>query len=159
MVKELKQLDNGSMKGKHVVVPTDPSKLTKSERWASVDAVNLIKQKRNGDIKGKTCANDKKQRIYVKVEEVTYSPSVTLVSILTTLTIDAHDGRDVAIVDVPGAYLHTDMPQTEGKTVLLKFKGDFVDIICIVNKEFTPQVIYEGKPKILYMKVLLLVLN
>ena len=53
-----------------------------------------------------------------------------------------------------GAYLHADMPQTEGKTVLLKLKGNFVDIMCSVNEEFTPHVVYESKTKVLYMKVL-----
>ena len=42
MVKELKQLNNGAMKGKAVVVPIDPSKLTKFEKRAALDAVNLI---------------------------------------------------------------------------------------------------------------------
>ena len=50
------------------------------------------------------------------------------------MAIDAYEGRDVAILDVPGAYLHANMPQTEGKTVLLKLKGDFVDIMCIANE-------------------------
>ena len=101
MVKELKQLNNGLMKGKPVVVPIDPSKLKKIEKRAALDAVNLIKKKINGDIKGRTCANGEKQRIYVKVGELTYSPTVSLLSILTTLAIDAYEGRDVAIVDVP----------------------------------------------------------
>ena len=46
------------------------------------------------------------------------------------------------------------MPQTEGKIVLLKLKSDFVDIMCIVNEKFTHHVVYEGKTKVLYMKVL-----
>ena len=46
MVKELKQLNNGAMRGKPVVVPVpiDPSKLTKFEKRAALDAVNLIKK-------------------------------------------------------------------------------------------------------------------
>ena len=60
------------------------------------------------------------------------------------MAVDAYESRDVEIVDVSGAYLHTDMPQTEGKIVLLELKGDFVDIMCSVNKEFKPHVIYEG---------------
>ena len=111
MLKELKQLNNGAMKGKHVVVPINPSKLTKFEKRVALDAVNIIKKKRNGDIKGRTCANGAKQRRYVKAGEITYSPTVSLVSILTTLSIDTYEGRDVAIVDIPGAYLHADMPQ------------------------------------------------
>ena len=89
------------MKGKPVVVPIDPSKSTKFEKRAAIDAVNLIKKKRNGDIKGRTCANGTKQRRYVEAGEITYSPTVSLVSIMTTLAIDAYKGRDVAIVDVP----------------------------------------------------------
>ena len=68
-----------------------------------------------------------------------------MVSILTTLVIDAYEGRDFAILDVSGAYLHADMPQTEGKIVLLKLKVDFVDIMCTVNEELTPHVVYEEK--------------
>ena len=136
MVNELKQLNKGAMKGKHVVVTIGPSKLTKLEKSAALDTVNLIKVKRILDIKGRPCANGTKQRRYVKAGEITYSPTVSLASILTTLTIDAYEGSDVGIVDVrcTSGYLHADMPQTEGKTVPLKLNGDFVDIICSVNK-------------------------
>ena len=64
------------------------------------------------------------------------------------MAVDAYESRDVEIVDVSGAYLHTDMSQTEGKIVQLKLKGDFVDIMCSVNEEFTPHVVYEGKTKV-----------
>ena len=33
-------------------------------------------------------------------------------------------------------------------------KGDFVKIMSSVNNKYTPHVIYEGKTKFLYMKVL-----
>ena len=49
----------------------------------------------------------------------------------TRIIIDAHEGRDVAIFDVPGAYLNTDTP--EDKFILLNIEGDFVDIMCEVN--------------------------
>ena len=42
MVKELKQLNNGAMKGKLVVVPIDLSKLTKFEKRAILNTVNLV---------------------------------------------------------------------------------------------------------------------
>ena len=124
------------------------------KRKAALDAVSLIKKKRNGDSKGRTCYNGAKQRRYVKAGEITYSPTLSLVSILIPLAIDAYEGRDVAIVAVPGAYLHADMPQTEGETVLLKLKGDFVNIMCSVNEQFTHHVVYEGKTKVLSIKVL-----
>ena len=39
----------------------------------------------------------------------------------TSLIIDSHEGRDVVIFDVPGAYLNADMP--EYKLILLKIEG------------------------------------
>ena len=96
------------MKGKPLVVPIDPSKLKKLEKRAALDAVSLIKEKRNGYIKGRTYANGAKQRRYVKAGEITHSPTVSLISILTTLAIYAYESRNVAIVDVPGAYIGMD---------------------------------------------------
>ena len=66
--------------------------------------------------------------------------------------MDAMEGRTVSIADIPGAYLHAELPP--GKNVLLKLTDDFVDIMCEVNHEFLPHVRYEGKTKILYVHVL-----
>ena len=37
------------------------------------------------------------------------SPTVGLDSVFITATIEAAEGKDVAVVDVPGAYLSADM--------------------------------------------------
>ena len=59
LFKELKQLDYGVMKGKPVVVPTDPDILSPNDKKQALEAINLIKEKRDGTIKGRTCANGK----------------------------------------------------------------------------------------------------
>ena len=41
----------------------------------------------------------------------------------------------MAIFDIPGAYLNSDMP--EDKFVLLKLEDEFVDIMC----EFKPELV------------------
>ena len=114
--------------------------------------MNLIKEKINGNIKGRTCVNGSKQRRYIKEGEIISSPTASLESIITTLVIDAYEGRYTAIADVPGAYLHAEMPQD--KLVLLKLKGQFVGIMCQINPEYKQYVRYEGKTKVLYLKVL-----
>ena len=38
--------------------------------------------------------------------------------------------------------------------VLLKLKSQFVDIMCDINPEYRPHVRYEGKVKVLYLRVL-----
>ena len=60
-----------------------------------------------------------------------YSPTASLESILATMIIDAYEERDVAIADITGVYMHAEIP--EGKNILLKLGGEFVDIMCSVN--------------------------
>ena len=71
---------------------------------------------------------------------------------MATLVIDAYEKRYVAIADVLGSYLHAEMPKD--KQVLLKLKTEFVDIMCNINPEYKSHVRYEGKTKVLYLKVL-----
>ena len=51
-----------------------------------------------------------------------------------------------------GAYLHAEMP--EGKRVILKLVGIFVDIICKANSEYETYVVTENGKKVLYLRVL-----
>ena len=45
------------------------------------------------------------------------------------------------------------MPNYQRKKVVLKLLGVFVEIMCEVNKEYEKYVIYEGKKKVLYLRV------
>lgn len=75
---------------------------------------------------------------------------------MSTLVIDVYKQRDVVVVDIPGAYLHAEMPK--GKTVLLHLTDEFVDIMCSVNEEHTKNIVYERRGKklqrVLYLRVL-----
>ena len=105
MIKEYTQLNEGAVPGKPVVAPVDASSLTNLEKSQALQAVNLIKEKYNGDLKGKTCADGSKQRKYLKQDESMASPTAGLESLFATLLIDAYEGRDIGTYDVPGAYL------------------------------------------------------
>ena len=59
---------------------------------------------------------------------------------------------DLTRVSVPGAYLHAKMP--EGKRLLLKLRGQFVDIMCNVNPEYRSYVRVEKEVKVLYLRLL-----
>ena len=48
MIKEFKQLDEGDMPRKPVVIPLNPDKLTDEERRQKLEAANLIKGKEMG---------------------------------------------------------------------------------------------------------------
>ena len=60
----------------------------------ALNAINLIKEKGNGDIKGRTCANGKVQEKYLNKEE-TSSPTVAVESLFMSLCIDSHEKRDI----------------------------------------------------------------
>ena len=79
------------------------------------------------------------------------SPTLSLEALIITSVIDAWEKRDVATFDVPGAYLHADLPQH--KFALLKLRGKFVDIMCDVNPEYRKRVRFEKGVQVLYMKI------
>ena len=116
-----------------------------------MNAVNLIVQKRCGKIKGRTYADSSKQRQYLKDDESAASPSVSLEGLILTLLVDIKEKRADIIFDVPGAFLQAPMPKD--KNVFLKFSGDFVEIMCKVNPEHLPNIMLQGKRKVLYLRV------
>ena len=65
--------------------------------------------------------------------------------------IDVFEGRDVAVFDIPGAYLHAEMQ--EDKRVPMKFRGQFAEIMCKVNPEHKKNLTIEKGKKILYVRV------
>ena len=60
LMKEFKQLVVGAMEGKPVVEAVMAGDLSNKDKREALEAVNLIKEKRDGSIKGRTCANGAK---------------------------------------------------------------------------------------------------
>ena len=121
MFKEYKQLDDLEVLGS-----LNPDLLTPDQKRNALRAVNLIKIKRCGKVKGRTCADGSPQRKYVSRDEDT-SPTLSIEALMGLLLINAFEGRDVVIFDVPGAYLHAKIP--DSKFAILKIEGEFVDIM------------------------------
>ena len=63
----------------------------------------MVKEKRYGMIKARACDNGRKKSRYISKEEVA-SPTVQSDSLILSLIIDEKEGRDIAMVDVVGAY-------------------------------------------------------
>lgn len=86
--------------------PLNPMKLSRQQRRAALRAINLIKEKRDGSLKGRTrtCADGRPQKeLYDKIDMA--SPTVATDALMLTITPDAFESRDVATTDVAGAYL------------------------------------------------------
>ena len=102
-----------------------------------------------GKMKGRTCADHRKQRKYVSREETT-SPTISTEALLATAIIDTYEQRNVAVFNIPGTYLHADY----NEFILLKLEGHFVDIMCQVNSDFEQYARYENGKKVLYLRLL-----
>jgi hypothetical protein len=146
MFKEYKQLDDLEVLGR-----LNPDSLTHDHKHNALRAVNLIKIKRDGKVKGRACADGSKQRNYVPRDEAS-SPTLSLEALMAILLINAYEERDTAIFDVPGAYLHAKIP--DDKFAILKIEGEFVDIMCEVNPEYKADIRFENGKKVLYVQIL-----
>ena len=113
--------------------------------------VNLIKLKRCGKMKGRTCADGSTEHNYVPREEAS-SPTLSFEALMGILLINAFEERDTAIFDVPGAHLHAKIP--DDKFSILKIEGEFVDIMCEVNPEYKADVRYENGKKVFFLQIL-----
>ena len=137
------------MENLDVYEAVDARLLTRQQRRAALRAINLIKRKRDGTLKGRTVADGSVQRaLYDKVE--TASPTVATDALLLSILIDAHEGRDVATADVADAYLKAYMTDL----VIMKFTGETVDILCKMNPKHRKFVVVENGVRVLYVKLI-----
>jgi hypothetical protein len=80
--------------------------LSQVQRQTVLESHMFIKQKRDGKIKGRTVAGGNKQRDYIS-KEYSSSPTVATESVMLPCIIDTEEERDVAVVDIPSAFVQT----------------------------------------------------
>jgi len=85
--------------------PVDPTTLTRDQRRNVLASLMFLTEKRTGEVKARGCADGRKQRDHIPKEDTT-SPTVTTDAMFITCTIAAHERRDTASADIPGAFLH-----------------------------------------------------
>ena len=79
-------------------------------------------------MKGRAVAGGNKQRDYISKEDAS-SPTAATESILLISVIAAEEKRDVAIVDIPNAFIQTRVEREEDK-VIIRVRGYLVDVLC-----------------------------
>ena len=119
-------------------------------RKSALHAIDLIKEKRTGILKGRTVADGRKQRPLYEKQEIS-SPALSQDGFMATLAIDAHEERFLGFADVAGAFLKAEQEDF----VLVKFQGPAVDALLHVNYEkYNKYVIKEKNKKVLYVRLL-----
>ena len=106
VMKQLRQVHD-----RQVIEPVDATKVSHEAKRSALPYLIFLKQKRTGQVKGRGCADGRKQRESTSKEEAS-SPTVAIESVLLSCTIDAHEQRNVAVADIPGAFTQADMEDT-----------------------------------------------
>jgi hypothetical protein len=144
VVKEMKQLHD-----RHVGEPVKANLLTSGEKRRALEYLMFLKKKRCGKIKGRGCADGRKQRLY-KTKEETSSPTVCTESLFLSCVIDAKESREVATCDIPGAFMQADMDEH----IHVRLSGPLATMLMSVDPaKYKPYLSTEkGKP-LIYMKL------
>ena len=127
--------------------PVGKFDLTAEERKGALRYLMFLKEKRCGTIKGRGCADGRKQRDYMTKQE-TSAPTVATEALILTCVIDAIEGRDVATCDIPGAFMQSDM---KGK-VVMKLEGVMAEVILKIDPNlYTKYIAKENGKDVIYV--------
>jgi hypothetical protein len=102
--------------------------LTNEEKKKALHYLVFLKKKRCGRIKGRGCADGRKQRIY-KTKEETSAPTMAIESLFLSSVIDAKEGRSVVTLDIPGAFMQADMDEV----LYMKLEGPLAHLLTKVD--------------------------
>jgi hypothetical protein len=90
-----------------VFKPQHAQDLLDNDKKKVLSSLIFLRQKKNGAVKARSCANGNPQREHIPKEEAA-APTVVLDSVFLTSRIDAKENREVVTIDIPGAFLHAD---------------------------------------------------
>jgi hypothetical protein len=85
----------------------------------------FIGKKRTGETKARMVAGGNMQRGHVTKEELS-SPTVSTEAVLLTSIVDTHKGRDIAVIDIPNAFIQTRVDDAKDH-VIICITGVIVD--------------------------------
>jgi hypothetical protein len=97
-------------------IPRQMSELTVEQQTKILQSHMFIGQKRTGEIKARMVAGGNTQRGHVTKEESS-SPTVSTKAVLLTLIVDAHKGRDVAVIDIPNVFIQTQVDDAKDHVI------------------------------------------
>ena len=142
VLNELQQLHD-----RKVLEPKLANELTREEKRAALHYLMFLKKKRNGRIKGRGCADGRKQRLHTKKEDAS-SPTVAIEAVMLSCVIDAEERRDVAILDIPGAFMQADMDEI----VHMRLDGKMAELLVRIDPNtYEEYVVHENSKPALYV--------
>jgi hypothetical protein len=141
-----KKAMNGEMKQLHLrdsFEPVHHRDLTKEEKTQILESHMFLKEKRDGEIKGRQVAGGNKQRDFISKEESS-SPTVANESVILTSIVDAEERRDTAVIDIPNAFIQTRVEKKEDQTIM-RITGELVDSLLEIAPGVYDDYVYLNK--------------
>jgi hypothetical protein len=123
--KEMKQ-----MLSREVFEEIEYDSLSNEDKRYALPILLFLTRKRDGTVKGRACADGRKQRIWMNKED-TRSPTVATEALFYLLMIDAYEDRKVATLDLPGHFLQTPMDER----LILRLDNELALALVEINPE------------------------
>jgi hypothetical protein len=112
------------------VKPMHWKSLTAEQRKKVLESHIFVKRKCDGILKAQQVTGGNEQQGYITKEDAS-SPTVSLEAVLLTYIVDAKKNRDVAVVDIPNAFVQT-IVEDEKDKALICIRGPLVDILVSI---------------------------
>jgi len=122
-MKELRQ-----MLTRDVFKEVNYSTLTIEDKKRALPILLFLTRKRDGSVKGRACADGRKQRVWTAKEDSS-SPTIAPEALFYSFVVDALEERDVATCDLPGHFLQTDMDER----LILRINGALAKLLVRVD--------------------------
>ncbi len=87
----------------------------------------FVERKQDGSLKAQQVAGGNKQQGYITKEDAS-SPTVSSEAVMLTCVLNATEKRDVAVVDIPNAFIQT-VVEDEKDRAFIGIRGPLVDIL------------------------------
>jgi hypothetical protein len=130
--------------------PVNGDDLTNEQKRASLRYLMFLTKKRCGRIKARGCADGRKQRETTSKEDAS-APTVSIEAVMLSAVIDAMEERDVATVDIPGAFMQADIDEV----VHVKFEGEIAEMLVKLDPKLYRKYVRDEKGKsVLYVELL-----
>ena len=125
-------------------VPKRYSDLTDEEKKKVLESHMFVVNKRDGKMKARKVAGGNTQRDYLTKEDAS-SPTVSTHAVLLTSIVDAHERQDVAVIDIPNAFIQTRVNNPKDR-VIIRIRGVVVDwLVKIAPEVYGPFVTTDKK--------------
>jgi hypothetical protein len=104
--------------------------LTADQRKKVLESHIFVERKQDGILKARQAAGGNKQQGYIMKEDAS-SPTISSEAVRLTCVVNANENREVAIVDIPNAFVQTVVEDKKDRA-LIRIRGPLVNILVTI---------------------------